>query len=630
MKKFQLLVISVLATGAWAQTTDGVFTGTSDKGKSVHVVPTTDAIERHFGKKPSLADPSNTATVYPPSYGNGNLLAHGGGEISNAGFQAIYWNSSVATSTSTSNGYATIQSQADAFIQAFADNQNWDNSGTDDYTIIQQYGTGSPIAPTLRLNQENPSGGAFIDTQTNVATITDSQIQTYLAGLFNAKKLTVNSNTIYGVFFPAGTSVQLSSSEASCTYFCAYHSGFYYNGNAIIYAAFPYPNCGGCNPYGYAVADMLTMFMGHETRESVTDAYGAWYDASGYEADDKCAWSNLYRTANGNFFVQPEYSNGGIVTASGFTATYPGPGCIVPSASCTAPPAPTGLTATAGNNQVSLKWTAVSGASSYNVKRGTTPGVENTIASPTTNSLTDSGLSNGTTYYYVVTAIASCGAHPESGSSNEASATPAQQDFTISASPSSQSVAQGSQTSYTVTIGALSGFAQTVSLTATGLPSGVSASFNPASINGSGSSTLTLTASSGAATGTVTLTVTGTSGSLVHSAMPTLTVTVTGPAPDFTISASPASQSVTRGGSTTYTVTVAPLNSFTGTVNLSTSGFPTRAHGNFSASSISNGSGSSTLTVTTGQRTPRGTVMLTITGTSGGLSHNTPVTLTIQ
>ena len=61
------------------------------------------------------------------------------------------------------------------------------------------------------------------------------------------------------------------------------------------------------------------MFVGHETRESVTDAYGAWYDVAGYEADDKCAWSNLYRTANGNLFVQPEYSNGGTITASGFT-----------------------------------------------------------------------------------------------------------------------------------------------------------------------------------------------------------------------------------------------------------------------------------------------------------------------
>ena len=246
MKKIALLAISVFATGVWAQTTDGVFTGTCQNGKSVHVVPTTDALERHFGRKPSLAEPSNTATVYSPSYGVGNLIAHGGPEISNAGFQAIYWNSSVATSSDTSNGYATIQNQMDAFIHAFADNQNWDNSSTDDYTIIQQYGTGAPIAPTLSLNQQNPSGVvAFIDSQTDASAITDSQIQTYLAGLFKAGHLRASSNTVYGVFFPAGKSVQLSGA-ASFTDFCAYHSGFSYNGTTIIYAAFPYPNCGGC------------------------------------------------------------------------------------------------------------------------------------------------------------------------------------------------------------------------------------------------------------------------------------------------------------------------------------------------------------------------------------------------
>ncbi|MBZ5595101.1 MAG: hypothetical protein LAP39_22890 [Acidobacteriia bacterium] len=630
MRKILFLAVCQMATGLFAQTNDNVFNATTDDGKAAHVVPSTDVLERHFGRKASLAKPSSTATVYPPSYGTGNLISHGGPEISNAGFQAIYWNSSVATSSSTSNGYATIQNQVDAFITSFADNQNWDNSATDDYTIIQQYGTGSPIAPTLTLNPVN-SGQAFIDSQIAPSTITDSQIQTYLAGLFSSGKLPVNSNTIYGVIFPAGTSVQLSSNQASCTYFCAYHSGFYYQGTTpIIYAVFPYPNCGGCNPYGYPAADMLTMFIGHETREAVTDAYGAWYDSSGYEADDKCAWSNLYRTANGNFFVQPEYSNGGTVTASGFTATYPGPGCVVPSASCTAPPAPNGLTATPGNGQVSLHWTAVSGAGSYNVKRGTFSGGESQLASATTNSYTDTTAMNGTRYYYVVTALASCGTHPESGNSNEASATPgAGGDFTVSASPGSQTVAQGGQTTYTVTIGALNGFSGAVSLSATGLPSGVSATFNPASITGSGSSTLTLTASSTAATGTVTLLITGASGSLSHTASATLTVTAIGPAPDFTISAAPASQSVTRGNSTTYTVTVTPLNSFTGTVSLSASSVPSRTRASFNPSSIT-ASGTSTLTVSTGTRAARGTYKLNIRGASGSLNRATTVTLIIQ
>lgn len=89
----------------------------------------------------------------------------------------------------------------------------------------------------------------------------------------------------------------------------------------------------------------------------------------------------------------------------------------------TIPPAPTGLTASAGNGQVSLTWSASSGATSYNVKRSTTSGGPyTTVASGVTStSFTNTGLTNGTTYYFVVSAVNSAG---ESGNSNQASATP--------------------------------------------------------------------------------------------------------------------------------------------------------------------------------------------------------------
>jgi hypothetical protein len=85
------------------------------------------------------------------------------------------------------------------------------------------------------------------------------------------------------------------------------------------------------------------------------------------------------------------------------------------------PAAPAGLTATAGNAQVSLSWSASDGATSYHVKRSTTSGGEATIASPTTSSYTDTSVTNGTLYYYVVSAV---NAYGESGNSSEKSATP--------------------------------------------------------------------------------------------------------------------------------------------------------------------------------------------------------------
>src|SRR5262245_49819083 len=87
------------------------------------------------------------------------------------------------------------------------------------------------------------------------------------------------------------------------------------------------------------------------------------------------------------------------------------------------PPAPTNLMASPGNAQVSLSWNASSGASSYNVKRSTTSGGPYTTigAGVTSTSFTNTGLTNGTTYFFVVSAVNSAG---ESGNSNQASATP--------------------------------------------------------------------------------------------------------------------------------------------------------------------------------------------------------------
>src|SRR3954464_4823758 len=85
------------------------------------------------------------------------------------------------------------------------------------------------------------------------------------------------------------------------------------------------------------------------------------------------------------------------------------------------PAAPTGFAATAGTGHVALTWSSVSGATSYNVKRSTTTGTETTIASPGTNSYDDTSTANGTTYFYVVSAINAGG---EGANSSEVSATP--------------------------------------------------------------------------------------------------------------------------------------------------------------------------------------------------------------
>ena len=90
----------------------------------------------------------------------------------------------------------------------------------------------------------------------------------------------------------------------------------------------------------------------------------------------------------------------------------------------TAPSAPTGVSATAGNGQTTVSWSSVSGATSYNIYWSTTSGVTKTTGTKltgATSSYLHSGLTNGTTYYYVVTAVNSYG---ESSESSQVSAIP--------------------------------------------------------------------------------------------------------------------------------------------------------------------------------------------------------------
>ena len=101
-------------------------------------------------------------------------------------------------------------------------------------------------------------------------------------------------------------------------------------------------------------------------------------------------------------------------------------------------------------------------------------------------------------------------------------------DFSITASPTSQSVQQGGGTSFTATVMPSNGFSAGVSLSVSGLPAGANGTFSPTSVSGSGNSTLSVTTGSGTPVGSYTVTITGTSGTLVHATTVTLAVTAPG------------------------------------------------------------------------------------------------------
>jgi VCBS repeat-containing protein len=213
-------------------------------------------------------------------------------------------------------------------------------------------------------------------------------------------------------------------------------------------------------------------------------------------------------------------------------------------------------------------------------------------------------------------------------------------DYSVSASPSSQTLTAGQSVAYTATVTRVNGFTEPVTMSVSGLPAGATSSWKlsdgtssstvPNNLN---SATLTVQTSGTTPSGTYSLTITGASSKLSHSTTVTLIVQ---PAtqPNFTIGASPASQTIGQGDSTSYAISVNRAN-FTGAVNLTLAGLPQKATATWSPSSTIPGSGSSTtLQIATDANISAGTYPLTVTGTGtidgSAVSRSAAVTLVVQ
>ena len=199
----------------------------------------------------------------------------------------------------------------------------------------------------------------------------------------------------------------------------------------------------------------------------------------------------------------------------------------------------------------------------------------------------------------------------------------------FSLSATAASVKDGSTGTSTVTETVTNGFDSPVTLTASGLPTGVTATFSPTSITGAGTSTLTFTAASTATAGSYAITVTGTptSGTAKTTTL-TLTVTavVTG---SFTISVSPTSGYLDRGQSGYAVVTTSASGGFDSVITFSATGIPSGVTGSFSPTTVT-GSGTTDFTLTVSRTAPTGTYPITITGTGGGVSESTVLTFSVR
>jgi subtilase family serine protease len=224
---------------------------------------------------------------------------------------------------------------------------------------------------------------------------------------------------------------------------------------------------------------------------------------------------------------------------------------------------------------------------------------------------------NAVTGYDLITGWGS----PDGQNLVDALAPPASAGFQLSASPSSLTLQPGTSGTTTITVQNVDGFTGKATLSLSGLPSGVTASFGASSATGI--SVLTLSASSSAIRGSYLVTITGTSGSVTA----TTTLALVVDAPGFSLAPSSTKLSLNAGTSGSTNITVIDYDGFTRSVSLAvTSGLPS---GVTAAWTTNPTTGSSVLTLTASASATVGVSMVTITGISGSLSEITTVALSV-
>jgi hypothetical protein len=236
-------------------------------------------------------------------FAGGNNLNYNGGPImgGTTNVYAIFWEP-------TGNVSANYNS---LILRYFGD-----VGGTSLYNNNTQYSDSGGNIPSNTV-----LAGTWVDTSAYPESpLLDSDIQNEVTNAQNANGWSSSIDNIFFVFTEAGQDLCFDSSLSQCASntFCAYHSFF---GSDTIYAAMPYAASFSCNPGSSPNnddADQTINVTSHEQMEAATDPLlNAWFDSSGQEIGDKCAWmfgaldgQGGDVTFNGNdYILQQEWDN---------------------------------------------------------------------------------------------------------------------------------------------------------------------------------------------------------------------------------------------------------------------------------------------------------------------------------
>jgi hypothetical protein len=238
-------------------------------------------------------------------------LQYNGGLVQQAGTTeyAVFWEPTGSTVSSSYNSLLT------RFFN--------DIGGSSLYGVATQYYQGN----NQNIVNSSHLGGTWVDTSNYPSSqLSDADIQAEAQRAITANGWATGINTQVFVFLAKGENECQSSGTCSFSTFCAYHGTFNSNGVTEPYAAMPYAgtNLSACGTQGEPSpnndqdSDAEISITSHELMETVTDPnLDAWFDLTGSEIGDKCAYDYGSPAADGHnitmgghlYIVQQEFSN---------------------------------------------------------------------------------------------------------------------------------------------------------------------------------------------------------------------------------------------------------------------------------------------------------------------------------
>ena len=425
--------------------------------------------------------------------------------------------------------------------------------------VMTQYCNGVPsgttTCPSGGTHAGYPTGGAlggvwYDNSVASPSSATGNQLATEAvraAGYFGNTDSTLNRSAQYVIVSPTGTHPDGFNTPNGN--FCAWHD---YNGDTtlsggaatsnygdIAFTNLPYitdmgASCGAnyVNSGSAGLLDGVTIVEGHEYAETLTDqnaGYGYYDNTTGEENGDACAWvgtggsggAQNVTFATGSYPMQATWSNAN----SACEISGPIEGTSMSTNDFSLSVNPTSSSVVQGSSTSATISTSIVSGTAQSVSLGVTGLPSGVTATFSPSSVTSGGSAtltiqagSGTlpgTYPLTITGTAASGTHSVLYTLTVNAAVAA--TFTLATTPTSGKASFGHPASTSVVTTNVSGTPQTVSLSVSGLPSGVVASFSPSALQSGSSSTLTFSLAKRTKSGTYIVTITGTANSMTAS-----------------------------------------------------------------------------------------------------------------